>query len=294
MVLSPTNWLRGLGLLSRQPAKRTPLSRQRWGCQAESLEERALLSATSVAPDTTPADVSDDGRAAVEYPQVAGTWDVEAEGLGSNTATIVQHRGRLIVTIDVPDVGVIKLRGKFDKQNPSEFNGKARAKLPEVGRVKITAHVAFDGDSFFSGTMTIGSDTIPVVGTKQMVGQSLVGDGRAATPAPDVTGNWLVEGDVPEVGQVGVVLNITQTGRTGRVIHATTDLPEGASLKFTGRFKGSAGDTIKGTAVLKLPEQPVIRVKFLVTLGDDNNSFTGTATVRKIGTVEITGTRGII
>ena len=298
-MTSPKTWFQSLGLLARQPAKRISISKQRWGYQTECLEDRALLSAASVAPDTTPADVATaNARAAVQYPQVSGSWDVEVAGLGVGTATFVQRNARVVATVDIPGVGEIKLRGRFSRDNPTEFVSNTRVKLPEIGRVKLHTEVNFPNETnptTFTGTSVGGQLNLVLTGTKNV--PTLSSDssvGRAVVARPDVSGPWSVTVSQSDIGTLSGVLNITQSGRTGQVIRGTVDTPVDVTFKLTGRFKVGDTDVIKGVAVLKVPGEPAVRARFTVTLNDDASAFTGTAVVRQLGTVNITGTAGIV
>lgn len=298
-MTSPKTWFQSLGLLARQPAKRISISKQRWGYQAECLEDRALLSAATVAPDTAPAEVTTaNARAAVQYPQVSGSWDVEVAGLGVGTATFVQRNARVVATVDIPGVGEIKLRGRFSRDNPTELVSNTRVKLPEIGRVKLHTEISFPNETnpaTFTGTSVGGQLNLVLTGTKNVptiISNSSVG--RAAVVRPDVSGPWNVTLTPSGGASVSGVLNITQSGRTGQVIRGTVDTPVDVTFKLTGRFKAGDTDVIKGVAVLKVPGEPAVRARFTVTLNNDATAFTGTAVVRQLGTINIVGTAGIV
>ena len=279
---SPSTWLRSLSLFSRQPVKRTPVMRPRWGHQTETLEDRALLSATALATDHEAADVAQiQARAAVQFPQVAGTWDIDVVGIGSGTATLSQRGARVIASIDVPGIGEFEVRGRFKRSSPTEISGTRRISIPEIGRVRVRAEISFPSDTTnpttFNGSVSATGLNFSFTGTKQV--NLPMAPAAARVTFPQVSGAWTVTASDQGSGVLTGPLNISQTGPSGRVIKGSIDPVPDVSFKLTGRFKGQDTTTIRGAAVVKINDT-TYRAKFTVTLSNNSTQFSGSATVR--------------
>lgn len=296
-IVFPTAWLRNLSLFSRQPVKRTPVIRPRWGHHTESLEDRALLSATALTTDHAAAAVAPiQARAAVQFPQVTGTWDIDVDGIGAGTATLTQKGARVVASIDIPGIGEFEIRGRFKRSSPDEISGTKRILIPELGRVRVHADINFPSGTInpttFTGSVEAGDLNFTFTGTKQTSNPQAPAAARVTLP--QVSGAWTVTASAEGQGSLTGVLNVTQN-TSGRVIKATIDPISDVSLSLTGRFRGQDTATIRGTAVLKV-NGSTYRAKFTVTLSDDRTQFSGTATVRIPGPdpdlqVSLQGTR---
>ncbi len=292
-LTSPTKWLRSLGLFSGHPTKRNSSGRERWSYQAETLEDRALLSASTIAPDTV-SDISPiHAKAAVQFPQVAGTWDVVVAGQqGTGTATLTQDGSHVTATFQVPGLGNIVLDGHFTRAHSHELVSRARVTLPEVGRVRISSEITFPENAQSPLTFTGSSELkgkhhleqhYEFTATKQGVGTLAVpAAAKESITFPNVTGNWNVTLTLPSVGSGSGVLNITQSGAGGKTVHGTgSDLPAGTSIKLTGHFQTTNHNFIKGKAVVKMNGQSY-HATFGVTLDETGEGFGGLATVKKL------------
>ncbi|MDB5335587.1 MAG: hypothetical protein JWN70_1206 [Planctomycetaceae bacterium] len=155
-LTSPTTWLRNLGLCSGDPIKRNPFGRQRWSYQAETLEDRALLSACAITPDTVAEVAPANAKASIQFPQVAGTWDIQVAGQGSGSAILTQDGAQVTATFQAPGLGNIVLNGHFTRAHSHELSGKSHLTIPEIGKVRISSEITFPEGSA-NPTTFIGS-----------------------------------------------------------------------------------------------------------------------------------------
>lgn len=153
-LTSPTTWLRKLGLLSGQSIKRNPLGRRSWSHQPEILENRALLSASTIGSDTIMEVAPVHAKAAIQFPQVAGTWDVDVVGQGTGTVIVTQDGAKVTASFEVPTLGSFVAKGHFAGAHPHEIVSRVRVTIPDVGRVRIRTEINFPEDSANPTTFT--------------------------------------------------------------------------------------------------------------------------------------------
>ncbi len=153
-LMSATTWLRNWDLFSGRSTKRNPFGRQCWTYQAETLENRALLSASANAPDTVINVAPIHAKAAVQFPQVAGTWDVDFVGQGTGTADVTQDGAKVTASFDVPTLGSFVAKGHFSGAHPHDIVSRVRVTFPVVGRVRIRTEISFPEDSANPTTFT--------------------------------------------------------------------------------------------------------------------------------------------
>lgn len=305
MTLTTLTRLRNWVWFSGHPTRRNPVGRKHWSYQAENLEDRALLSAAAIAPDTVMEVAPANAKAAVQFPQVAGTWDIEVVGQGTGTAIVTQNGAQVTVTFQAPGLGNIVLNGHFTRAHSHELSGRAHLTLPEIGRVRIQSEITFPENAESPLTFTGSSEVkgkhhfeqhYEFNGTKQGVGTLAVpAAAKESITFPNVTGNWNVTLTLPTVGSGSGVLNISQSGPGGKTIHGSgTDLPAGTSVRLTGHFQTTNHNLIEGKAVVKTNGQ-TYRATFSVSVDQIAEGFEGQATVKKLPgdnkTVIVVGTK---
>lgn len=168
------NLLSKLGLIG-QPAKRISKPRQGWGIQTEMLEDRALLSAaTCDMPDSdVKAHVShaEQKRMAVQYPNVAGHWNLTITGQfqGTGTVDIVQSgkkHNKLVSTIHITGFETFQTQGTLKAKTPFTITASSpRLDVPEFPiPVKLTLTINFPQGNLNPTTFN-GTVKAPFVGT---------------------------------------------------------------------------------------------------------------------------------
>lgn len=188
------NWLRQL-LASPRAAKRAERPFSRWIDQTELLEDRQVLSAVT---GTVPAEVDSSAvetqsakpkhaghsKAAVQYPNVAGTWNLTASAVidgdepfvFTGTVNIVQNKGKVTGTVNLVDLPTFTIKGKLSKTNVLSLSGSTKFPVDFGDGVfrEIKGDVTINyaqGVASFNGTVnrTIFGHTIVVTltGSKQ-------------------------------------------------------------------------------------------------------------------------------
>lgn len=190
-----TNWLRQL-IASPRAAKRVERPFSRWIDQTEQLEDRQVLSAVTGTP--VPADVASStgetqsakpkhaghSKSMVEYPNVAGTWNLTASAsidgdtpeVFTGTVNITQNKGKITGTVNLVDLPSFDIKGKLSKTSVLNFSGSTRFPVDFGDGVfhEIKGDVTINyaqGAASFSGSVnrTIFGHTLAVTltGTKQ-------------------------------------------------------------------------------------------------------------------------------
>lgn len=168
--------LNQLGLSQRQARKRTARRATICHLSAERLEERALLSATSLAEsnaaevhhsrNTDAKSLAHEAKAAT-YPSVGGTWNLVVSGPAGDLP------GDLLVSQDPPtsrkftasfniELGSLDLKGKFDSQDNTHAFGKAILAITGSPKVHMKFNVTY-GNNFTTLTGSATAKKFPTV-----------------------------------------------------------------------------------------------------------------------------------
>ena len=174
MKMNPLNvqkLLSQLGWGARESAKRIPKNRNTWGSETEQLENRALLSAAScdMAEPAVSAQVAHARRRApVQYPDIAGQWDVTATGQfeGTGTVNITQDGKRVTSTINIEGIGEFTAKGTFKRREPFVLKFRTpRLDVPDFPiDVRLSVQINFPSGNLTPTTFT-GTVKAPFVGT---------------------------------------------------------------------------------------------------------------------------------
>lgn len=281
-----------LRLVSSVPAKRQRKINQ-WGIASERLEERALLSATGM--EAVTAEVAQESRAAVMYPNVAGNWTFTIDNEVDVDAVLTQKKNKVTAQFDFPPLGEITLKGKLSKNSPLELNGKAKINAPQLGKVKIELTGVFDesGENFQAIARLISRaipnpGSIDIDGTRA-VGTALTTSGARAATFPAVDGVWDFELSSSLLGTQTGELQINQSEGSRKF---TGEFDAGiADMVFKGKMNSSDPTQAKGKATLIPISGKKIKAKFTIEFSNQHTELEGTATTKKFPTVTFSGIR---
>ena len=175
MTMNPLNvhkLLSKLGWRRQESAKRIPKNRNTWGSETEQLENRALLSAAScdMSEPAVSAQVAQAGRrrAPVQYPDIAGQWNVTSTGRfsGAGTVTITQTGKTVTSTINIEGLGEFTSTGTFKRREPFVLKFKTpRLDIPDTSiDLRLSVQINFPTGNLNPTTFT-GTVKAPFVGT---------------------------------------------------------------------------------------------------------------------------------
>lgn len=274
MVLSIWQTLFGNPASTNRPVKRVVRGGRQWEFGTERLEERALLSAVPVAAEVV------HSKAAFTVPNVAGTWDVELTGFGTGSAVFTQKGAKVTATISLSNSPDIKVSGKFTKKHPNSIEDTNKLTLPVVGTVVIKTNIVFpngNDPSTFSGTALVKGRSVNITGEKQVQGTSSLPK-IAKVSLPDISGQWLLTGIAVSGSFEDALLNITQSGKTGKSISGTATFT-GGSFSFTGKLRPNGHMT--GKADIQLGEITLAKQRYFADFTDDFLTFSGEVNLKK-------------
>lgn len=287
MTTTWQNWMSTLGLASR-PTKRSVRDRHRWELSSELLEGRALLSAVSAAPAA--ADVAH-ARASFQVPNVAGTWDVTIAGGGTGTAVVTQDGAKVTAVISVPDFPQFEqftVSGKFTSKHPHSILDTSKLKLPVVHKILIKTNIEFPEEASpttFSGEININRQDYSITGIKQGAGPSALPKVNKAVEFPDVSGPWNLTVE-SEPLNFESLLNVTQSGKTGKVVTAETQFT-GGTATIDGKLKPNSTD-MKGKVTLNT-QLGTFSTRFSIVFTDNFTGFFGQANSKDLGLISLDG-----
>lgn len=191
---------------NKQPRKRVLTHGSRLTfCAAESLEQRAMMSAVM----DNGAEAAEVGhvethKAAVSYPNVAGNWLFQVQSSVINLTdfpvSITQNGAKYTITGSANGYS-LSFNGKFQKSSPTTSTGKGTFDVPQIGTVKasFTTDASQDGSSImgFGSVSTAGqSVNFDISGSKQLGGAPVQTANAVETHKkptnliPNLAGNW--------------------------------------------------------------------------------------------------------
>lgn len=278
------NWMSNLGLATGTAKKRIVRDRQRWELASELLENRAMLSAVTGA-EPVAAEVAQ-GKA-VEAPNVVGTWDVTATGIGSGTAVLTQKGAKVTAQISIDGLPSFKSVGKFKAKTPHSITDTIKVPTPQ-GKISVSISIDFDQSSTptsFTGSVTVLGSTVALTGTKQGTSSSALPKVAKAV-IPDIAGLWLLQGSSGVGSFSDASLTITQDGKkfTGSATFT------GGSINLTGKVRPNGH--ITGRADIQFGENTLNKQKYFADLTEDLLTFSGEVNLKSVDDiVNIDGVR---
>lgn len=286
------HWLQRVGVIGTRPTKRAVKLRSGWGIEAEELENRALLSAanqSALAENPVAAEVASAAKKApVQFPNVAGTYNLTLTGkyAGTGTVTMTQDGAKVtsVVNVDVAGLDSFTTTATFKKRSPNVLTSKSpRMDLPGSPiPLKLTIQITFPSGNLNPTTFT-GAVKVPFFGTAsnlagtKLVQQSSVikAESLKKAPPPAIGGPWqLTVSNIPEVGSVTGPLTLVQHGRR---ITGSADLGNGATLKIRAKIDRADPTVLSGKASVTGSQLGLKNAPFDVTLDTNNTHFAGSA-----------------
>lgn len=268
----------------------------RWQCSAEQLETRQMLSAVSIeAPE-----IGEVARAKmpVQYPNVAGTWDVAIVGASNATATLTQKGTKVTVAYNLPVIGHIELSGHFSKNSTHSLTAKRPLKLPEVGKVNVNFTITFpdvNQPTTFTATAILTAKTLPqpiqysLSGTKQLsMGQNSLKQVDRAAMLPTLSENWALTATQGGISIPGD-LTFSQSGKGGKHVTGVVHI-DAAVINISANLKPNV-KALEGPAKsVAVAGARAERGRFDIVFFDNYTTFTGTATFKKLNqTIALNG-----
>lgn len=132
-----------LRAFGRRPAKRTRCDARQWELASERLEDRALLSAVSLA-EPVAAEVSTAKKFGYAYPDVDGAWNTAIDNVPNSTTVQITRKGTKVTTrFTLAEVGEIVSKDKFTPETQLEYSGVVKVNNRELGKVTINLKIEF-------------------------------------------------------------------------------------------------------------------------------------------------------